>query len=241
MHIKPFHNAITHLLATIALSLTAIATPQAQSGTEQQETLNSLLKQSSMGQSFDYINSWLGQPKKLNDYNNDSLYQVGTCSVEVRFDDNNKSNLIGIKLKEGCWPDFAEYRSAASLPIAPRPLPVNQIPFGLPYYAADCLQSCGNSYDPSVYAIYSEREVRMKLGYPTLYAQWVRNGENNLAENLTDYWKLLLIEKNSEDYVLDNEFNCDDTIDQLSHNILGDVIPDYLWFGTLVIDPPGCF
>lgn len=81
----------------------------------------------------------------------------------------------------------------------------------------------------------------MKLGYPTLYAQWVRNGENKLAWNLTDYWKLLLIEKNGEDYVLENEFNCDDSIDQLSHNILGDVIPDYLWFGTLVIDPPGCF
>lgn len=195
-----------------------------------------------MGKSIDYINSWLGQPKKLNDYDNDRLYQVGTCSVEVRFDDEGKSNLIGIKLKEGCWPDFTEYRSATSLPIAPRPLPVNQIPFGLPYYATECVYMCGNSYEPNFYAIYPEREARMKLGYPTFFVEWIQNGiENNLAKNLTDYWQMLLLQKHGEEYVMYAHFNCDDTIDQLSHNILGDVIPDYLWFGTLVIDPPGCF
>jgi hypothetical protein len=85
-------------------------------------------------------------------------------------------------------------------------------------FSADCLSSCGNAYDPSVYALVQTPHAD---DYLTFRPGVVLVDDN--AVDVSEKWAGAMRKAEGEDYVVRTRFNCDRKFDELAASLFRNV------------------
>ena len=220
----------TRLLALVLLAaglFTMPARAQAQAAVQalgQVFTLNMLNAHSA------YLKSITGPAWKLNagvaQGTEQRIYQVQGCQVTVGVS-NGAVQSLGMALSSGCSVDLSRFFNKSR--TAP---PANAMTFGdlgnfvsdygnsseQGSFAADCLDGCGNAYDPLVYGHYvgpqSDDNLEIVASASTADAA---------TGDAASKWEALMQAQSGQDYVDNTTFNCDGKYDAQAASFLQNV------------------
>ena len=136
------------------------------------------------------------------------LYRANGCEVTLRTDEADKVvQAVEVAIAPSCKVSLAPLLGGyAGTP----PMQLNELTFGKLEgtlgggYYADCLASCGNAADP-VATLYIEGPRALQLMEFVLEVPLV----SGPALDAADQWKQAMEKAESENYVVDNRFNCE--------------------------------
>lgn len=131
------------------------------------------------------------------------LYKLGACVLEVTAPGHVVQSL-GVELSPQCAPDLSPFTASPNrLPAFPMTVHQAETALGQPVYRADCLEMCGNAYDPSLYAYISgyhaNNFIDVLLGIPQV---------TKPAEDAAAAWAAKMEQAKGADYVTDGTYNC---------------------------------
>lgn len=104
---------------------------------------------------------------------------------------------------------------------------------GLEFYA-DCLQLCGNAYDPSVYALW---EGPRAIGFMQVLVE--AKLVDDAPIEASGKWAATMTKAKGDDFVVDTRFNCERTFDPQAMQAFAKVQASAVTLGT-GLTKPGC-
>ena len=131
------------------------------------------------------------------------LYKINGCVLEVSAP-NRVVQSLGMAVDAHCAPDLSPF-TMNDTPLPTFPLTVHraEVALGNALYRADCLQFCGNAYDPSLYAYISGYHandfIDVLLGIPQVTPS---------SEAAAEAWAAAMSKAEGDDYVTAGAYNC---------------------------------
>ena len=175
-----------------------------------------------------YFESIAGIPHKT--FGDTHLFVVDGCNVEATAPDGKVASL-SLELSDTCHVDLSSFLGSFT-PESSKPLTFGD--FSNLKFTADCLQSCGNAYEPSVYALW---EGPHAANFINVKLEAVQSAGD--ASDAAQQWEELMQQERGEDYVIDTKFNCDSDYDDVAAKLFEKVRVSKVTIGS-VINMPGC-
>ena len=171
-----------------------------------------LLTPDMLGAQVNYFEAKVGPAWRVSDHTR--TYKMGTCEVEVQEKDGTIIALSIEHVSSLCSMDLSKFVNVVRGKSLP---PLNTMTFGAfedatgrfgVSYTADCLELCGNAYDPSVYLTrtgsHAENFVDVRIGVALV-------DDKSISASVE--WGDLMKKARGGDYVVDLKFNCDHHFD----------------------------
>lgn len=183
-----------------------------------------------LGVTLEYFESKVGPAKTR--YDGEYSYVVDGCSMGV-FADEGTIHALSLELTSECSADLssfigelapAEEKKGLISGLWNKKSPLTfgsfQESAGFLQFYSDCLTSCGNAYDPSVYALWegprSTGFVQVVLETPIV---------SDPIIDASNQWEVLMVKERGEDWVMENKFNCDRSYDRPAQAIFSEIAP----------------
>lgn len=196
----------------------ATATPSAETIGAGQATptgLARIFQRSMLGAQIAYLERLTGPARNVD--GTTRTYVVNGCEIIVTVEKGAVRSLGLPSLSPKCTVSLADFGFDGPLP--------NQATFGMfdelgfkTRYTADCLRSCGNAYDPSVYATVSTPHAN---GFLTFRVGAVQSSDQAL--DAADEWERAMEAAEGEDWLIEARFNCTDRYDKVAARALRNV------------------
>ena len=164
--------------------------------------LDTVFNEDMLGTNLRYFESVAGIPRRSFDYtySQTHVFIVDGCTVEAT-EYKGVVTSLSLELNDSCHADLTSFLGEFA-PKGPDPLTFGD--FSELRFAASCLESCGNAYDPSVYAFWSGpravNNISIKLEASTASAD---------ALDASMQWAAAMKKSRDQDYIIDTKFNCD--------------------------------
>ena len=186
-----------------------------------------------LGANQRYLESVIGIPQSS--YGNQHEFQVQGCDITATINDG-KVSALHMKLSNSCRPDLrtfiGDYAPPPSLPLTVGSMEAAGL--GSLRYSADCLTSCGNAYDPSVYAHWSGPRA---AGFLEVMLEVTLVESDAIAA--AGAWRDHMIQAVNEDYVLETRFNCDNRFNVVANEMFKRIKVTGITIGH-GLKAPGC-
>jgi hypothetical protein len=191
-----------------------------------------LMNSDTLGSQVAYVEKTIGPAWKIE--GNDRLYKIGPCVVTLT---TNKGKIIavGMDVNAKCNPNLGDFAGNSNSPKAyPQTFGSEYASGGIIEYGADCLEMCGNAYDPKLYMIMRGYHANnfIDIFFEALQV-------NTLTITAAQKWAETLKGQHNEDYVSDTKFNCDTSKDEAATKILAAAQITHVTIGHN-LDPTGC-
>jgi hypothetical protein len=217
-------------LSLVLLALGALAAPARAQTQADGSALGRIFTLNMLNAQVAYLESITGPAWKVNagvaQGTEQRIYQIQGCQVTVGVS-NGAVQSLGLGLSDGCSVDLSRFfnRSKAA-PSA------NTMTFGdlgnfiddygnsneQGSFAADCLDGCGNAYDPLVYGHYvgpqSDQNLEIVASASTADAA---------TSDAASKWETLMQKQSGQTYVDNTTFNCDGKYDVQAASFLQNV------------------
>ena len=187
--------------------------------------LSKIFTPDTIGQTVTYFEKNYGPAKRI--FGNSREYDFDGCNVTL--DAGESISSIGLEITEQCFFDLNALWGNGD------PFFVNHLTFGkfdkltdnLGNYFADCLQGCGNAYDPSVRLIFEGPRsfdfMSIEISSPLI---------DDTILKASDIWKQAMLEGHGEDWVIEAKFNCDHKYDPVARKALANIPVKKIRFGN---------
>ena len=195
-------------LVLLLPSISALAAPASSA------RLEKLFSPQTIGAPLSSVAAGLGKP--IDVLGNERTYSVDGCKVLIA-QLNGKVQTVAMDVSNKCNVSLA--------PIMRTIKPLHQATFGdfearLDYgkFAATCLKLCGNVSNPLVYQTWSLDGVESPMEF--------RASVKLVADDAVDMsqeWGATIAKERGMDYVIDNEFNCDERYDPQARLLFKDI------------------
>ena len=225
------------LAATLAAGAVAGARAQSQAsvGTSDQ-VIGKIFTGDMLGAQVAYLEATTGPVWKIDPGiaagTEQRVYKIDQCQVTAIVS-NGAIQSLGMDLNSSCTVDLNRFISRdTSIPSA------NSMTFGefenivgVGSFASDCLEGCGNAYDPSVYDHYtgpqSDNDIEIVVSVKLV---------DDKSISASEKWDSLMVAQSGSDYVQNTTFNCDGKYDSQARGFFKDVRITSIDIGT---DLPG--
>ena len=172
--------------------------------------LNKLFRPSTLGSQIAYWNHQIGPAWKV--WGNTQVYKVGDCRVELNVN-RGVIESMSLDISSKCNPDIAGFLAS------PKPIYPYQMTFaswdGEGEYYADCLLMCGNAEAAYVHlfipGFHANNFIDVTL---------TSNMEEDPTLTQALKWEKIMENKEGEDYVIDEKFNCDQKYEHVAEKLL---------------------
>ncbi|MDZ4367603.1 MAG: hypothetical protein U0987_11350 [Afipia sp.] len=208
--------------AALASSETVASTPTGRGG------LTQIFQRSMLGAQVAYLERLTGPARNVD--GRARTYVVTGCEVMVTVEKGAVRSLGLPSLSPKCTVSLADFGFDGPLP--------NKATFGMfdelgfkTRYTADCLRSCGNAYDPSVYATVSTPHSN---GFLTFRVGAVQSSDQAL--DAANKWEQVMEAAEGEDWLVEARFNCTDRYDAAAARALRDVRITSIEVGSFDVD-----
>lgn len=198
-----------------------------------------------LGVTLEYFESKVGPAKTR--YDGEYSYTVEGCSVGV-FADEGTINALSLDLTSECNADLstfigdlapAEEKKGLISGLWSKKTPLTfgsfQAAAGFLQFYSDCLTMCGNSHDPSIYALWegprSTGFIQVVLETPIV---------SDPIIDASNKWEALMVKERGKDWVTENKFNCDRSYDRPAQAIFSDIEPAKVTVGHY-LRTPDCY
>jgi len=207
-------KALTKAVFTILLAFTLVTTVQASAAPSAK--IAKLFTPAMLRADISFIDYHFGPP--VSTIGDERQYDIDGCEVVI----SGEKSVIFVELAVSptCTFDLAPFV------LTERPLQVHELTFGRfeaeagdsGTYQADCLLSCGNAYDPSVYLAYEGPRatdfIKVRLGVKLV---------DDSAIQAAEAWSDIMVKEQSEDWVIDLKFNDDSRYDEIARKLFRNV------------------
>ncbi|MEW7857409.1 hypothetical protein AB2M95_15985 [Pseudomonas chlororaphis] len=186
-----------------------------------------------LGTNQRYFESVAGIPRESN--GDEHIFKVQGCDITATVE-GGKVGKLRIELTPKCQADLTQFVGTYA-PTPGNPLTIGAFiasSGGGLSYSASCLSMCGNAADPSVYAHWKGphavdfREVLLEVVLVS-----------DAALNAANQWESQMRKAESEDYVMETRFNCDQKYDAIAQKAFEKVQVSAVTIGT-ELKAPGC-
>jgi hypothetical protein len=202
--------------AILAMLLAFMPITTAQANATPSEKIAKLFTPAMLRADIAFIDRNFGPPVSI--FGDERQYDVDGCDVVI----SAEKSVISMELAVSptCTFDLAPFV------LAERPLPVHELTFGgfeaeagdSGEYKADCLLSCGNAYDPSVYLDYEGPRatdfIKVRLGVKLV---------DDPAIQAAQAWSDIMVKEQGEAWVMDLKFNDDSRYDEIARKLFRNV------------------
>lgn len=194
--------------------------------------LTHLFNSEMIGVNYAYFESIAGVPR--NSFGNTHTFEVASCQVDATVNNGQVSSLR-LELSPQCNVDlgtlFHNYDFPATSAITPSLL-ANASHRSTLDYLSDCLSSCGNAYDPSVYAHWSGSRADDFL--EVLLEIKAVNDEAIAARRA---WASYIYDRRDWDYVIETRFNCNLEFNDFAHSVFQSLPVNAITIGHDLTEP----
>ena len=221
-------RALVSFCSTLALSSVALLA-QAQA----QATVAQVFNGEMLGSSLGYFESVAGVAQASD--GDTHSYRVQGCEVTATAA-GGKVSALRLALSPTCKADLSSFIGTFA-PPGNEPLTfgaLNRSTGGPMAFYADCLDLCGNAYDPSVYALW---EGPHAVNFTQVMLEVVLAGDQ--AVNAAYSWRDAISKAKGDDFVVDTRFNCERTFDPAAMHHFQGVEVTAVTIGS-GLSTPGC-
>lgn len=220
----------TRVMLFASLSLCALAPQVLAAPAKLAEVFNGDM----LGTNLRYFESKAGIARTSN--GDSHSYKVQGCDITANAAGGTISELR-LELSPTCKADLhsfiGDFAPKAGQPLTFGALDQSTGGGGIEFYA-DCLQLCGNAYDPSVYGLW---EGPRAIGFMQVLveAKLVDDAPIKAASD----WAQAMTQAKGDDFVTDTRFNCERTFDAQALQAFAKVQATAVTLGT-ELTKPGC-
>lgn len=161
-----------------------------------------IVKPETLGAQVKWLEGQAGPAFKVD--GDEAIYKIGGCDVVVTVE-NDTIKAFKVDNTSACAFDLKAFFGSPDMP------PLEGLTFGAfeaatapQRFYADCVFSCGNAYDPSVYAYWDSGRAG-NLVSVTLEAMLVTDD----AIDASLKWSETMRKAEGDDYVIDGRYNCE--------------------------------
>ncbi|MFW2132546.1 hypothetical protein [Ectothiorhodospira haloalkaliphila] len=188
------------LLATLVLAFFVVLSSACSA---QDEDLSKYINREHLGVTVAYFEQLTGPAMRVGFDSRE--YRIGECQFKAHVS-NDSITAFSMATNDGCYFDMSSFLFPDEEYAFFRDASFGDVDGalgGISHYHADCLMSCGNAIDPSVYLHWYGPRVLDWIEV-VVSAEIVTEEISAAASKVTDY----LIEKHGEDWVMYQDFNC---------------------------------
>jgi hypothetical protein len=170
-----------------------------------------------LGTNQRYFESVAGIPRESS--GDEHKFRVQGCNITATIGGGNVYKLR-MEITPQCQADLTQFIGDYA-PAPGQPLTFGafeQSSGGGLSYSADCLISCGNAYDPSVYGYWVGPHA---ADYMEVLLEVVQVSDQAIAAG--SLWRDQMTQVKGEDWVIDGGFNCDNQFDPVARQAFKDV------------------
>lgn len=214
--------ACSHPHEDNARSAVSSSSPAPSASTE----LTRLLQPQSIGTTKEFLERKIGP--SVSETETSAEYVVDGCHVTLGLDGRTVRS-VGVLLEKGCRADIAGFvGQSGSVPVDDT-LTFAQFEklAGTAEYHSPCIDMCGNAMDPYVDAIIPGYHAN---GFNDLVARTAF--VDDAATNASMKWAEQLKSATSEDFVINAQFNCDSSHDDIPRKLFADIKVHEIVFGS---------
>lgn len=187
-----------------------------------------------LGTNQRYLESVIGIARSS--HGNQHEFKVQGCDITATII-GDKVSALHMKLSDSCRPDLrtfiGNYAPPPNLPLTAGVFLEASSSHTLKY-SANCIFSCGNAYDPSVYAHWSGPRA---AGFMDVVLEVTLVEDDAIGAAST--WKEHMAQVVNEDYLLETSFNCDNRFDVAANEIFKNIKVTGVTIGH-DLKTPGC-
>lgn len=219
-------RALLPLVSALALAgLPVLAQAQA--------TVTQVFNGEMLGTNLKYFESVAGVARTS--FGDTHTYKVQGCEITADATGGTVHQLR-LALSPACKADLSSFIGDFA-PSANQPLTfaaLHQSTGGPLEFYADCLEMCGNAYDPSVYALW---EGPRAIGFTQVKVEAMLT--DDAAIDAASKWSAEMKKHKGEEFVVDNKYNCDRSFDPIALQSFKPVAITAVTIGT-ELSKPGC-
>ncbi|MFV9473177.1 hypothetical protein ACM5Q9_01965 [Advenella sp. RU8] len=182
-----------------------------------------------LGTNQRYFESIAGIPRES--YDNVHEFRVQGCEIQATVSDERIAQLR-LEITPTCKADLTSFIGNYA-PAPDQTLTLGAFDIGTTYYA-DCLDMCGNAFDPSLYALW--RGPRAVRDLEVLLEARITSDK---AMDAADIWQQHMEKVMGREWVLETRFNCDNRFNDVAEKVLRDVPVTGVTLGY-GLSAPGC-
>jgi len=186
-----------------------------------------------LGTNLKYFESLAGVARTS--FGDTHTYKVQGCEITADATGGTVHQLR-LALSPACKADLSSFIGDFA-PPANQPLTfaaLHQSTGGPLEFYADCLEMCGNAYDPSVYALW---EGPRAIGFTQVLVEAMLT--DDAAIDAAGKWSTEMKKHKGEDFVIDNQYNCERSFDPIALQSFKPVAITAVTIGTQ-LSKPGC-
>ncbi|EGH98981.1 MULTISPECIES: hypothetical protein [Pseudomonas syringae group] len=202
-------------------------------GTAQAASVAEVFTGEMLGKNQRYFESIAGIPRESNGNNHE--FMVQGCNITASID-AGKVTSLRLEVTPKCQADLNSFISTYA-PAPGKPLTIGSFDDssgGGLRYSADCLTMCGNSHDPSVYALW---EGPHAVNWMQVLLEVTLSSDEAIAAS--DTWRSEIQKAKGEDFVVDTAFNCKPEFEASAKKAFEKVAVTAVTIGTGLVSP-GC-
>lgn len=197
------------------------------SSTVEANTVNTLFAKDMLGVNYDYFKA-IAQIPARKSFGDTHIFRIEGCNIEVDLEGDVISELA-LEITPSCQPDMEEI--AGSYAPAKTPFTFGDMLESTDAawsYGADCLASCGNAFDPSMYAIWKGPRAANNINIKLEFVM-----DEDIVIEASNHWIKAIKSELGEEAVFDGSYNCSPTIatDQAAAKALSTLYPDFIRIG----------
>ena len=170
--------------------------------------IDSIVQTKTLGMSLQYFETLAGPAKYVQDDNLERAYEIEGCEIKTLLSSGEQKRIeaLNIKMSPTCKAKIAGFLPDETNTVLLSSLSIRQITDLLqshPDFSANCLMGCGNAYDPSVYASWTGARY---LDFLEVKADVLLVGHEPIEAS--HKWAESMAKIEGEDWVMENQFNC---------------------------------
>lgn len=199
---------------------------------EKAPLIDTIVQTKTLGMSLQYFETLAGPAKYVAEDNRERTYEIEGCEIKTILSSGEQKRIeaLNIKMSPTCNAKVAGFLPDETNKVLLSSLTIRQITDSLqshPDFSANCLMSCGNAYDPSVYASWTAARF---LDFLEVKAD-VLLVESEPIE-ASHKWAESMAKTEGEEWVIENQFNCNpNKYQNTAWQLFADIKPTSITFG----------
>ncbi|MYN46723.1 hypothetical protein GTP23_16885 [Pseudoduganella sp. FT93W] len=205
---------------------------------EKPALIDSVVQLKTLGMTIPYFEKLAGPAKYIEDGNLARTYEIDGCEIKVILGQGEQQRIEGLSVimsptckakANGFFPDDTRKILLSDLTISK----ITDLLSSLPDFSADCIKDCGNSYDPSIFVSWTAARhldfIEVTAGILLV---------NNASIQASQKWADGMAETEGEEWVTNNQFNCNQgKYQNIANQLFYHIKPTSITFGKSATKP----